>query len=154
MMRVAFGFYLTATVLRVWMATNERFAPIKDAAKPTLSGFKVELTTIFALLLSGGVLTWIWITDAVGDTSYNLIGQLFPIYLSDIGKLNVQQIGIVNAAIGITAIIAAPLAIAVALARVGVGRGHDQRRRDHRGGAQGKHHLTHNRSPMNLVLAA
>jgi MFS family permease len=110
MMRVAFGFYLTATILRVWMATNERFAPIKEASKPTLSGFKGHLTAIFALLLGGGILTWIWITDAVGDTSYNLIGQLFPIYLSDIGKLNVQQIGIVNAAIGITAIIAAPLA--------------------------------------------
>jgi MFS family permease len=110
MMRVAFGFYLTATLLRVWMATNERFAPLKDAAKPTFSGFKGQLTAILALLISGGVLTWIWVTDAVGDTSSNLISQLFPIYLSDIGKLNVQQIGIVNAAIGVTAIIAAPLA--------------------------------------------
>ncbi len=110
MMRVAFGFYLAATILRVWMATNERFAPLKEASKPTFSGFKAQLTAIFALLLGGGVLTWIWVTDAVGDTSYNLIGQLFPIYLSDIGKINVQQIGIVNAAIGITAIIAAPLA--------------------------------------------
>ena len=110
MMRVAFGFYLTATILRVWMATNERFAPIKDAAKPTFSGFKTQLAAISTLLLAGGILTWIWVTDAVGDTSYNLISQLFPIYLSDIGKLNVQQIGIVNAAIGVTAIIAAPLA--------------------------------------------
>ena len=110
MMRVAFGFYLTATILRVWMATNERFAPSKDAAKPTFSGFKEQLVSILTLLLAGGVLTWIWITDAVGDTSYGLINQLFPIYLSDIGKLNVQQIGIVNAAIGVTAIIAAPLA--------------------------------------------
>ncbi len=110
MMRVAFGFYLTATILRVWMATNERFAPLKDPSKPTLSGFKEQLTAIFTLLLAGGVLTWIWITDAVGDTSSNLISQLFPIYLSNIGKLNVGQIGIVNAAIGVTAIIAAPLA--------------------------------------------
>lgn len=110
MMRVAFGFYLTATILRVWMATNERFAPSKDAAKPTFSGFKEQLVSILTLLLAGGVLTWIWVTDAVGDTSYGLINQLFPIYLSDIGKLNVQQIGIVNAAIGVTAIIAAPLA--------------------------------------------
>ena len=110
MMRVAFCFYLAATLLRVWMANNERFASPKEAAKPTLSGFKGQLTAIFALLLSGGILTWIWITDAVGDTSYNLIGQLFPIYLSDFGELNVQQIGIVNAAIGITAIFAAPLA--------------------------------------------
>lgn len=110
MMRVAFGFYLTATILRVWMATNERFAPSKEAAKPTFSGFKEQLISILTLLLVGGVLTWIWVTDAVGDTSYGLINQLFPIYLSDIGKLNVQQIGIVNAAIGVTAIIAAPLA--------------------------------------------
>ncbi|MBI5352599.1 MAG: MFS transporter [Chloroflexi bacterium] len=110
MMRVAFGFYLAATILRVWMATNERFAPVKVASKPTLSGFKEQLIAIFGLLFAGGVLTWIWVTDAVGDTSYNLIGQLFPIFLSDIGKLNVQQIGFVNAAIGVTAIIAAPLA--------------------------------------------
>lgn len=110
MMRVAFGFYLTATLLRIWMGTHERFKPLREAAKPTFSGFKEQLTSIFILLFAGGILTWIWITDAVSDTSYNLIGQLFPIYLSDIGKINVAQIGIVNAAVGVAAIIAAPLA--------------------------------------------
>ncbi len=110
MMRVAFGFYLAATLLRVWMATHERFKPARDAVKPTFDGFKQQITAIFALLMAGGVLTWIWITDAVGDTSYNLIGQLFPIYLSDIGKLNVGQIGMVNAAVGVAAILSAPLA--------------------------------------------
>lgn len=110
MMRVAFGFYLTATLLRVWMGTHERFKPQREATKPTFSGFKEQLIAIFTLLLAGGVLTWICVTDAVGDTSSNLVGQLFPIYLSDIGKLNVEQIGIVNAAVGVAAIIAAPLA--------------------------------------------
>lgn len=110
MMRVAFGFYLAATILRVWMATNERFKPVRDAVKPTFSGFKEQITAIFALLLGGGILTWIWFTDAVGDTSYSLIGQLFPIYLSDIGNLNLNQIGIVNAAVGVAAILAAPFA--------------------------------------------
>lgn len=110
MMRVAFGFYLAATILRVWMATNERFKPVREAVKPTFSGFKKQITAIFALLLGGGILTWIWVTDAVGDTSYSLIGQLFPIYLSDIGNLNLNQIGIVNAAVGVAAILAAPFA--------------------------------------------
>ncbi|MBL8063414.1 MAG: MFS transporter [Anaerolineales bacterium] len=110
MMRVAFGFYLTATILRIWMGTQERFKPQREAVRPTFSGFREQLLAIFALLLSGGVLTWIWVTDAVGDSSYNLIGQLFPIYLSDIGKLDIRQIGIVNAAVGVAAIIAAPLA--------------------------------------------
>lgn len=110
MMRVAFGFYLAATLLRVWMGTHERFKPQREAVKPTFNGFKEQLTAVFTLLLAGGILTWIWVTDAVSDTSYNLIGQLFPIYLSDIGKINVAQIGIVNAAVGVAAIIAAPLA--------------------------------------------
>lgn len=110
MMRVAFGFYLTATMLRIWMATHERFKPSREAEIPTFKGFKEQLAAIFALLLGGGILTWIWLTDAVGDTSSNLISQLFPIYLSDLGKLNVGQIGIVNAAVGVAAIVAAPLA--------------------------------------------
>ena len=110
MMRTAFGFYLTATLLRIWMATHERFKPSREASRPTFSGFKEQLAAVFAMLLSGGVLTWIWITDAVGDTSQNLVGQLFPIYLSDIGGLNVEKIGIVNAAVGVAAILAAPFA--------------------------------------------
>lgn len=110
MMRVAFSFYFSATLLRVWMALNEHFSPAQQPIRPTLSGFRVQLAAIFALLLSGGILSWIWITDAVGDTAYNLIGQLFPIYLSDIGGLNVRQIGAVNSAVGVAAILSAPLA--------------------------------------------
>lgn len=46
----------------------------------------------------------------MSDASSSLIYQLFPIYLFPTSESNVQQIGIVNSAIGITAIIAAPLA--------------------------------------------
>ncbi|HNK64340.1 MAG TPA: MFS transporter [Anaerolineales bacterium] len=110
MMRVAFSFYLIATILRVWMATNERFKSQHRSTKPTVKGFMEQFTGIFAMLLAGGILTWIWVTDAVNDTSFNLIGQLFPIYLADIGKLDVGQIGVVNAAVGVAAIFSAPLA--------------------------------------------
>jgi MFS family permease len=55
-------------------------------------------------------LTWIWLTDAIGDTSFNLIGQLYPIYLSDIGGLNVEQIGWLDALLGGASILASPLA--------------------------------------------
>ena len=110
MLRVAFCFYLIATLLRIWMATNERFKPKREAERPTFKGLQEQLAAILAMLIAGGILTWIWVTDAVGDTSSNLIGQLFPIYLSDIGKLNLEQIGAVNASVGVAAIIAAPLA--------------------------------------------
>ncbi len=110
MMLVAFVFYALATAMRVWMGTAERFAPKKDAEKPSLAGLKTQVAAIFTLLFAGGVLTWIWVTDAIGDTAFNLIGQLYPIYLSDIGKLNVQQIGLVNSAWGVAVILASFLA--------------------------------------------
>jgi MFS family permease len=110
MMSVALLFYLLATVVRVWMATSEHFAAKKDAEKPTLAGFKTQISAVFTLLFAGGIITWIWVTDAIGDTAANMIDQLTPIYLSDIGALNVEQIGYLNAIRGLAIITVSPLA--------------------------------------------
>jgi len=105
MMMVAFVFYVLATVVRIWMATAERFKPVRSAEKPTLTGLTTQMKAMFALLFAGGILTWIWITDAIGDTSFNLTGQLFPIYLSTIGKLTLEQIGFLGSAWGLASIL-------------------------------------------------
>jgi MFS family permease len=104
MMMVAFVFYALATVVRIWMALSERFKPSRAPEKPTLTGLTTQLKAMFGILFSGGILTWVWITDAIGDTSYSLTGELFPIYLSDIGKLTVEQIGLLGSAWGIASI--------------------------------------------------
>ncbi len=106
MLLVALVFYATATLVRVWMALSERFAPLKVAEKPTWAGLKLQMGAMFSLLVAGGILTWIWITDAVGDTTFSLINQLYPIYLKDIGGMNVEQIGLLNAAWGTAVILA------------------------------------------------
>jgi MFS transporter, DHA1 family, multidrug resistance protein len=110
MLLVAFVIYLLATCVRISMALMVRFAPLKSPQKPTFAGLKLNLVAMFGLLLAGGVLTWIWITDAINDTSFNMIGQLYPIYLSEVGKLNVAQIGFVNSAWGVASILAGFLA--------------------------------------------
>lgn len=105
MMLVAFVFYLLATIVRIWMAFSEQFKPTHAAEKPTISGLTTQLKGMIGILLSGGILTWVWITDAIGDTSYMLTGELFPIYLSDIGKLTIEQIGLLGSAWGIASIV-------------------------------------------------
>ena len=100
MLVVAFVFYALATVVRVWMALSERFTPARNPEKPTWGGLSTQLKAMFSLLFAGGLLTWIWVTDAIGDTSYTLTGELFPIYLSNIGKLTVEQIGLLGSAWG------------------------------------------------------
>lgn len=104
MLVVAFVFYALATVVRVWMALSERFTPARNPEKPTWGGLSTQLKAMFSLLFAGGLLTWIWVTDAIGDTSYTLTGELFPIYLSDIGKLTVEQIGLLGSAWGVASI--------------------------------------------------
>ena len=106
MLLVALIFYATATLLRVWMALAERFAPLKAATKPTWHGLKLQTGAMFGLLVAGGILTWIWVTDAVGDTTFSLIYQLYPIYMKDIGGMNVEQIGLLNAGWGTAVILA------------------------------------------------
>jgi DHA1 family multidrug resistance protein-like MFS transporter len=97
MMVGAFALYFLATLVRLWMARAERFAPERSSQELSWTGLKTELVAMFSLLVAGGLLTWIWVTDAIGDTAFNLIGQLYPIYLADIGGLNLEQIGLLNA---------------------------------------------------------
>jgi MFS family permease len=106
MLLVALVFYATATLVRLWMARSERFAPSKAPEKPTWASLKVQTLGMFSLLVAGGILTWIWVTDAVGDTTFSLINQLYPIYLKDFGGMNVEQIGLLNAAWGTAVILA------------------------------------------------
>jgi MFS family permease len=110
MMFVAFLLFAAATSVRIWMGLAARFAPPRLATRPSLSGFRTQIGAMFTLLFGGGILTWIWVTDAIGDTSANLIGQLYPVYLAEIGGLNVEQVGWLNALLGAASIVASPLA--------------------------------------------
>jgi MFS family permease len=105
MLMVAFGFYALATVVRIWMATAERFKPVRAPQKPTFANLTIQIKAMFALLFAGGILTWIWITDAIGDTTSSLTGELFPIYLSSVGKLSLEQIGFLGSAWGLASIL-------------------------------------------------
>ncbi|MBN2386679.1 MAG: MFS transporter [Anaerolineales bacterium] len=109
MLLVAFGLYAMATCVRVWMATAEQFAPTRAAEKPTLGKLKLQMGALLTMLFGGGLLTWIWITDAINDTTFNLIGQLYPIYLADIGLQNIARIGLLNGTWGLASILASLL---------------------------------------------
>lgn len=94
MLMVAFVFFALATVVRVWMGFSDHFKPTQAPQKPTFGGLKSQLKGMFTLLFAGGILTWIWISDGISDTTSSLTYELFPIYLSDIGRLTFEQIGL------------------------------------------------------------
>jgi len=101
MLTAAGVLYTVATVLRVLMAraaANEKEANPK---KLTLQSLKDNLGSMFGLLLAGGVITWILITDGVRDIAFSMSFTLMPLYLEDIGGLTITQIGFLSSIFGI-----------------------------------------------------
>lgn len=106
MFLVAAVIFFVATVIRISMAFSMRHNPKQTpqetkTERPTWSGMKASVGTMFGLLVSGGLITWILINDGVIDVTFSLTGQLFPIYMqSEIGITN-TQIGFLNSISGI-----------------------------------------------------
>ncbi len=107
MLMVAASIYTVATVIRVHMAKKASHRDREEGKKATLQfgALKVNLSAIFGLLVAGGVMTWIIITDGVRDISFSLSGNLIPVYLEDIAKMNAQKIGWLSAIMGIAMMI-------------------------------------------------
>jgi MFS family permease len=101
MLMVAAGLYLIATVMRVSMA---REAARNGEAKPQKLSFdslKKNLGTMLGLLVAGGVITWVLITDGVRDISFGLSMNFLPVFMQDYGGLNFRQIGLMNSVFGL-----------------------------------------------------
>jgi MFS family permease len=93
MLFVAAIFYTIAAGLRIWMATTMRSPEESSPQKLTVKSFKSSVTFMIGMVLSGGIVTWIFITDGVQDISYRLSGELLPLYLEQIAGIPLLQIG-------------------------------------------------------------
>lgn len=85
--------YTLATIMRMLMARNARREETETQDRPGLSGLKSSLAAMVGLLLAGGVVTWIFLSDGVRDVTFSLAFQLLPLYMQN-------EIGLSNVAIG------------------------------------------------------
>jgi len=92
--------YICAALLRIWMATTVRWAAVSRKENPQKLSFgslKTSLRIMLGMILGGGVLTWIFLTDGVRDIAFRLSGELQPLYLKEVAGITVEQIGILGA---------------------------------------------------------
>jgi MFS family permease len=106
---VAGCLYAAAALIRVLMA---RYASRKDqkegestAEKPSLGGFKKSLLAVMGLVISGGVVTWIFISDGVRDVAFSLVGRLMPLYLENEIGLSLFQISALQSVTAVVAMV-------------------------------------------------
>lgn len=96
MLLVATLFYSAAAGLRIWMARNMRPESEREPRKLTADSFKSSLKIVAGMVVGGGIITWIFITDGVRDVAFRLSGELEPLYLEQVIGLSYAQIGILG----------------------------------------------------------
>ena len=101
MMLVAALFYILATLIRVGMAREAAKGGNPQPKKLSFAGLKLNLSSMFGIVFAGGIISWILITDGVRDTSFALSMNLMPVYLQDIGRMSMLQIGWMNSVFGL-----------------------------------------------------
>jgi MFS family permease len=101
MLGVAGGLYTIATVIRIGMARTAARGKESDPQKLRVASLKKDLGIMVAMIMAGGVVTWILLTDGVRDIAFSMSFTLVPIYLQDIGGMSIQQIGWLESIFGV-----------------------------------------------------
>ncbi len=97
MLVVSGTLYAIAAGLRIWMATTMKSQAFEQPTqKLTMGSFKRSMSSMLGMLVAGGVLTWIFITDGVADIAFRMSGELQPLYLEQILNIGVMQIGLLG----------------------------------------------------------
>ena len=97
MFAVASALYALATVIRLFMARKLRQQETTPRSAPSFSGLKTSLKIITGMIVGGGIVTWIFLSDGVSDVSFSMVGNLFPLYFNNIIGLSRTQLGFLGA---------------------------------------------------------
>jgi MFS family permease len=90
---VAWILYGSATIIRLFMARDATRSDPVSEEKPSFAQLKRSLRAMGGLLVAGGVVTWIFISDGIRDTTFNLSFQLLPLYMQNLIGLSNVEIG-------------------------------------------------------------
>jgi MFS family permease len=110
MLMVSGVIYWCATLLRIWMARAERFTRSRplNVQPVRLKNFGRETFKMLGMMLAGGLLTWILVLDGLSDVTSRLSEELQPLYLAQVGGLQVVQIGILRSVFFLAMMLATP----------------------------------------------
>ena len=99
---IAAVLYSMAAGLRIWMARTMTSPKDGSPDKLTLSSLKTSLKAVWLMIIGGGVVTWIFLTDGVRDIAFRLSGELQPLYLEKVAGISYAQIGLLGSIFSIS----------------------------------------------------
>ncbi len=100
----------TAAAIIYFLLDRAETTETVASTKPiNFNSFRLSLSQIAVLVFSGGLLTWVIITDGIKDVTYRLSFDLMPIYLNEIAGIGKQGIGFLDGIHGIAWVVASPI---------------------------------------------
>jgi MFS family permease len=91
MYMVAGVLYTLATVVRLIMARSAQRQQSAPRERPSLANLRTSLAAMGGLVLAGGIVTWIFLSDGVRDVTFSMAFQLLPLYMQNLmGLSNVE----------------------------------------------------------------
>lgn len=109
---VSAALYLGATVIRIVMASRSRdesSSTYHEPQKMTIAKLKGNMAAMLALLVSGGVMTWLFVSDSANDIAFSVANNFDPVYQSNVIGLSNVQITWVMSSFSIVRMIALPI---------------------------------------------
>ncbi len=100
MLACAWVLYFFGTLIRVSMARTAARGHEANPQRLSMGNLRKDLSAMVGLLLSGGVITWILLTDGIRDVAFSLSNNLMPVFLEQIGGMSFQQIGWLGSVFG------------------------------------------------------
>ncbi|HUS84285.1 MAG TPA: MFS transporter [Anaerolineales bacterium] len=101
--------YGIAAVIFIFLLQSEKIKTTAPWEKPNLKSLRESFTQIFPIVFAGGLLTWILISEGIRSVATQFSFNLLPVYLSDIGLIDKQGIGVLDGLHGIAWVIASPI---------------------------------------------
>ena len=106
MLVVSASIYILATCIRLVLAkVAGKQRETGKSERLSIDSLKGNSKAIFGLVIAGGVLTWLLVTDGVRDIAFSMSFQLMPLYLEEIGGLSLQKIGWLSSFFGIASML-------------------------------------------------
>jgi MFS family permease len=102
--------YAIAAVIFLTMSRRSRSSSEATRRAPDYRSLRASFSEMTAMLLSGGLVTWLLITDGVRDVAFKMSFDLMPVYLRDIAGLSKQSIGFLDGMHGVAWAVTSALA--------------------------------------------
>ncbi len=96
---IAAVLYFGATAVRLSMARKAASLPRRE--RLNIKSFGSSLKVVVGMALSGGVVTWLILSDGGRDIAMGMSMQLFPLFLREIRGVDVAAIGLFNSLFGL-----------------------------------------------------